>query len=232
MERVEKQELLDSDQWSPEEVACALCAIRRVNLLYGGNAMHKRLFQGVSSRISNKEMEILEVASGHADVLQAASHMLLKQGFQLRISLLDQCSLHLPGKGDWDFRLPQPQLLTGDALHIPMADGSVDVVSCCLFLHHLSPGHAREFLREALRVARVAVLVNDVERRRRNYWLSYLQTLVDPSRISRHDGPTSVRQSYTYAEMEALLRETGCGYSLQRGFVYRLGATIWKSSIH
>lgn len=230
MERVEQQELLDSDNWSPEEVACALCAIRRVNLLYGGNAMHKRLFQGVADRVPSKRLDILEVASGHADVLQAAARMLRKQGFDLRIALLDRCGMHLPGNGDWDALLPKPELLTGDALHLSLADGSVDVVSCCLFLHHLSVENARAFLRESLRVARVAVLVNDVERRRRNYWLSHLQTLVDPSRISRHDGPTSVRQSYTYAEMEALLRETGCQYSLRRGLVYRLGGTIWKQA--
>lgn len=229
MERIEAEELLDLDRWSPEEVACALCAIRRVNLLYGGNSMHKRLFQGVANRMPRRDMDILEVAAGHADVLQAAAHVLLRQGFALRFSLLDRCPMHLPGKDAWDATLPQPQLLTGDALHIPLPDQSVDVISCCLFLHHLSPEQARAFLKEALRVARMAVLVNDVERRRSNYWLSHLQTLVDPSRISRHDGPTSVRQSYTYAEMDSLLRQTGCEYKLQRGFLFRLGGTLWKS---
>lgn len=221
--------MLDFDHWSPEEVACALCAIRRVNLLYGGNRMHKLLFQEVTSRISTKDLEILEVASGHADVLQAAAKMLLKQGFRLRLSLLDRSRLHLPARCDWDASLPEPNLLTGDAMSLPLADNSVDIVSCCLFLHHLSTDEASAFLKEALRVARVAVLVNDVERKRTNYWLSHLQTLVDPSRISRHDGPTSVRQSYTYMEMEDLLRKTGSEYALQRGFVYRLGATLWKS---
>lgn len=229
MERVEAEELLDVDRWSREEVACALCAIRRVNLLYGGNRMHKRLFQGVADRLPGRKMDVLEVASGHADVLQAAAHVLLRQGFGLRISLLDRSPMHLPEKGDWDPTLPQPHMLTGDALHIPLPDNSVDVVSCCLFLHHLGLEHARAFLQEALRVARVAVLINDLERGRRNYWLSRLQTLVDPSRISRHDGPASVRQSYTYTEMNGLLRATGCEYSLQRGFLFRLGGTLWKS---
>jgi len=228
MQRVEKQELLDCDQWSPDEVACALCAIRRVNLLYGGNTMHKRLFNQVASHMPSKQMEILEVASGHADVLQAASHMLLKQNFTLNITLLDQCTQHLPRTGDWSAKLPKPQLITGDALRIPLEDNSVDIVSSCLFLHHLSEEHAGEFLNEALRVSRVAVLINDVERRRRNYILSHLQTLVDPSRLSRHDGPTSVRQSYTYAELENLLKATGHPYNLQRGFLFRLGATLWK----
>ncbi|HET9087916.1 MAG TPA: methyltransferase domain-containing protein [Acidobacteriaceae bacterium] len=219
---------MDYDHWSPEEVACALAAIRRVNLLYGGNRMHKRLFQRVAERISSKKLDVLEVASGYADVLQAASIMLQKKGFLLHISLLDRCALHLPGTGDWDPSLPKPDLLIGDAMNLPLADNSVDVVSCCLFLHHLSTDQARMFFKEALRVSRVAVLVNDVERQRTNYVLSRLQALIDPSRISRHDGPTSVRQSYTWAELKNLLRETGREYSLQRGFLYRLGATIWK----
>jgi hypothetical protein len=104
----------------------------------------------------------------------------------------------------------------------------MDVVSSCLFLHHLSMDDARTFLKEALRVARVAVLINDVERTRTNYLLSCLQTLVDPSELSRHDGPTSVRQAYTFTEVENMLRETGYSFELQRGFLFRLGAILWK----
>ncbi|MHB8304223.1 MAG: methyltransferase domain-containing protein [Acidobacteriaceae bacterium] len=228
MQRVEQQELLDSDQWSQEEVASALRAIRRVNFLYGGNSMHKRLFRLASRRMPSKHIEILEVASGRADVLQAASRMLRKRGLSLDVSLLDRCAVHLPGPGDWDPTLPKPRLLTGDALQIPMEDNSVDFVSSCLFLHHLSVEQTRAFFKEALRVARVAVLVNDVERQRINYALAHLQTLVDPSSISRHDGPASVRQAYTFDELGALLHETGHPYELARGFLYRLGATLWK----
>src|SRR6185437_3100734 len=102
-------------------------------------------------------------------------------------------------------------------------------VSCCLFLHHLSPDNVRTFLKEASRVARVAVLINDVERTRANYHLSRLYTLIDPSSLSRHDGPTSVRQAYTSKELLDLLRETGCNFNVERGFLFRLGAILWKN---
>lgn len=228
MERIQKQELLDCDEWSCAEVACALEAIRRVNRLYGGHRMHKRLFQRVCSQFNGKKLQVLEVASGYADVLQAASLMLKKQNISLEISLLDRCAQHLPQMHNWHKDLRPPALMTGDALAIPLADNSVDIVSSCLFLHHLSMDQARAFLREALRVSRIAVLINDVERKRVNYFLSHLQTLVDPSRLSRHDGPASVRQAYTYAEMQGLLQETRCPYELERGYLYRLGAIAWK----
>jgi ubiquinone/menaquinone biosynthesis C-methylase UbiE len=228
MERIQKQELLDSDHWPEAEVACALCAIGRVNRFYGGHRMHKRLFRRVCSKFNIKKLHVLEVASGYADVLQAASLMLKKRNISLEISLLDRCAKHLPQRHNWHKALHLPTLLTGDALELDLADNSVDVVSCCLFLHHLSVDEARAFLREALRVSRVAVLINDVERKRVNYYLSQLQTLVDPSRLSRHDGPASVQQAYTYAEMRNLLQETHCNFELQRGYLYRLGAIAWK----
>lgn len=231
MERIEKQELLDSDHWSRAEVACALGAIRRVNLLYGGNRMHKRLFRRVASKFNGKKLQVLEVASGYADVLQAASLMLKKENISLEISLLDRCSQHLPHGHNWHKDLHPPTLMTGDALQLELPDNSVDVVSCCLFLHHLSVDQARAFLREALRVSRVAVLINDVERKRVNYFLSHLYRFIDPSRLSRHDGPTSVRQAYTYAEIQGLLQETRCKFELQRGYLYRLGAIAWKQEM-
>jgi ubiquinone/menaquinone biosynthesis C-methylase UbiE len=231
MERVEGKEMLDSDHWSVEEVRCALGAIRRVNLLYGGDRMHKRLFTRVAFRLPLRKLDILEVASARGEALQVAARILMKKNISVGISLLDRNDLHLPQARDWHPDLPQPTLLVGDALAIPLADNSVDVVSCCLFLHHLSMDSARAFLREALRVARVAVIVNDVERTRVNYLFSRLQTLVDPSELSRHDGPTSVRQAYTFAELENMLRETGYSFELRRGLVFRLGAILWKNEV-
>lgn len=228
MERVEAQEMLDSDHWSAEEVACALGAIRRANLLNGGDRMHKRLYNHVVSRMSLKKLDILEVASARGEVVQAVVRMLMKKQISVRISLLDRSGLHLPQAGNWHPDLPQPALLVGDALEIPLEDNSVDVVSCCLFFHHLGVDQARAYLREALRVSRVAVLINDIERARTNYLLSHLYTLIDPSELSRHDGPTSVRQAYTFAELENMLRETHCSFELRRGFLFRLGAILWK----
>ena len=48
--------------------------------------MHKRLFQRVCSKFNLKKLQVLEVASGYADVLQAASLMLKKQNISLQIS--------------------------------------------------------------------------------------------------------------------------------------------------
>ena len=175
-----------------------------------------------------RHLDILEVASGHATVLQSAARKFARKNISLRIWLLDRSAHHLPSATDWHASLPAPTLIHGDALRIPLPDQSVDVVSCCLFLHHLDEPSARAFLAEALRVARVAVLINDLERRRRHYILSRLAALFDPSRLSQQDGPASVHNAYTRDELRSLLAATGRPFTLRRAFLYRMAAILWQ----
>jgi ubiquinone/menaquinone biosynthesis C-methylase UbiE len=228
MQRIEAEEMLDQEGWSAAEIDCALGAIRTVNRLYGGDRTHNLLFRKVMERFPGQPLHILEVASGRGEVLQAAVRRMQGGGTAVSVTLLDQHASHLPRPDDWPAPLPQPTVLAGDALALPLPDASVDIVSCCLFLHHLGPESMRRFLREALRVARIAVLVNDVERSRLHYSLARLQSLIDSSTLSQHDGPASVRQAYTLGELRAAVGELGHPYDLRRYWLCRMGLVLWK----
>ncbi len=216
-------EWLDEDRGSPAEVRSALRSLRWVNRWFGGDRVHRLLLAEAAG--NRRELLVLEVAAGRATALAFAALALGKQGVTVRATLLDRQASHLPP--EWPGALPPPKLLQGDALRIPLPDRSVDVVSCCLFLHHLAPEQAAQFIREAVRVARVAVVINDLERTRIHYALSRLFSLVDPSRISRHDGPVSVRQSYGQAELHALLAATGHRATVRRRYLYRMAGVLW-----
>ena len=226
-ERVPEDEWLDADLGDPAEVASALRSLRWVNRLFGGNRMHRRLLKRALAGMSaERGLHIMEVAAGHADVLRAALPHLGWPKERLRITLLDRSADHLPSATHgW----PVPiEHLAADALRIPLPDSSVDIIVNCLFLHHLSEEQARMYLREALRVARVAVVVNDLERTPLHYRLAKLMSLVDPSRLSKHDGPVSVRQAYTYVQLKAFAAATGHRFELGRGYLFRLGLILWK----
>jgi hypothetical protein len=60
------------------------------------------------------------------------------------------------------------------------------------------------------RVARVAVIVNDLTRSRLGYALVWLSTRVlGCGPMARHDGPLSVRRAYTPDELRALGARAG-----------------------
>jgi hypothetical protein len=227
MKRILKEELLDADQGSPHEVASALRSLRWINRLFGGDSMHTRLLRHATAGAPARPLHLLEVASGRADALQTAIKRLCWQQ-RVRITLLDRSAQHLPPRSAWSADLPAPELIAADALHIPLPADSVDIVGSCLFLHHLRDSEARIFLAEALRVARIAVVINDLERHPVHYLLSRIASLVDPSRLSRHDGPVSVRRAYTTLELDRMLRACGYRFQVHRGFLFRLGLVVWK----
>ncbi len=227
-ERKAAEEWLDTDGGTPAEVLSALRSIQFVNRWFGGNRIHRQLLSEAAG--TRRELEVLEVAAGLAGVLAFTALSLRRRQpnpVTIHATLLDRQASHLPP--DWPTELPGPELLQGDALAIPLPDKSVDVVSCCLFLHHLSPRESEIYLREALRVARVAVVINDVERTRLHYALARMFSLFDPSRISRHDGPVSIRQAHSFAELHSMATATGYRVSMRRRFLCRLAVTIWAS---
>ncbi len=215
-------ELLDSDGGTPTEVASALRSISLVNRLFGGNRTHRLLLEQAAH--GRSRLQVLEVAAGFAEPLTTAALALGRRGVTIEATLLDLNASHFPPL--WPATLPAPRLLPGNALAIPLPAKSVDVVSSCLFLHHLAPEEAQRFLREALRVARVAVVVNDLLRTRTHYALALLRAPFDPSRLSRHDGPVSVRQAHSFGEMRAMLQAAGRPFTLRKHFLYRFGAYL------
>lgn len=233
MERVVDDEWLDDDRGTPAEIAASLESITLVNKRFGGVRLHARILKRALARVPRNRRphirpHILEVASGRAGVLQAALARLdFAADVTPDITLLDRSAAHLPDPRTWPPAWPMPRVLTGDALALPLADASVDIVSCCLFLHHLEPPQVVRFLAEAQRVARIAVVINDLERNPIHYRLAKLNRIIDRSRISRHDGPVSVHRAYTRRELAHMLANTGCSFVLERAYLYRLGAVLW-----
>ena len=102
------------------------------------------------------------------------------------------------------------KFLRADVRALPLTDGAVDVVHASLLLHHLDPRDAVIALREMRRVAREAVVVNDLRRGRIAFLMAAAPVLAfTRGRYTRHDGVLSARRAYTLSELDALATEAG-----------------------
>src|SRR6185437_10432708 len=161
MKRVVTPELLDDDLGSPEEIAATLLDLRSINQKLGGFSSMAKLLRTVAERSGKRGLTFLDVAGGTGDVAEQVSATLACDGVKVNVSVLDRAPAHMKGR----LRMR----VAGDALALPFAEGSFDVVGCNLFLHHLEPEEMTRFFREALRVARAAVVASDL-RRNRFHW--------------------------------------------------------------
>jgi ubiquinone/menaquinone biosynthesis C-methylase UbiE len=102
------------------------------------------------------------------------------------------------------------ELHVGDGRSLPYGDGSFDVAHTSMVVHHLAPQEAILLLREMARVARLGVVVNELDRSRLGWigaWL--IGHLLTGNRYTRQDAPLSVLRSYRADEMKDLLRSAG-----------------------
>jgi hypothetical protein len=220
MKRRPTPELLDSDSGTSREIAASLADLRRVNRRFGGIHTTFRMLERVARVTGRSEFSLLEVAAGSGDVPRRVQELLRRQGIELHLTMLDRSRSHLD-----NFH----SLVVADALALPFPAASFDLVSSALFAHHLCPEQLVTFVGRALGVCRIAVLINDLIRNPIHLLLVYAGYPLYRSRLTRHDGPASVRQAYTPDEMRELVTRAGAArVEVGRYYLFRMGVVGWK----
>lgn len=204
-------ELLDGPLEDPARLAGNLRDLARVNRWLDGVRLSWAALEALMA--GRDEASLLDIGTGGADIPVALLARAAKTGRRLHIVAIDDRPEVLAAAVLVRPSLPMTdglELRLGDGRALADADASVDVAHASLVLHHLPPDDAVAMLREMRRVARVGVIVNDLERSRLG-WLGAIALghLATRNPFTRHDAPLSVRRAYRHDEMIGLLREAG-----------------------
>ncbi len=173
---------------------------------------------------AGSRLTVLDVATGGADVPADLATRGARAGLAWRVVGLDRHPQVIQQARRSTAGLASAALVRADALCLPLAAGSVDVVHCAFALHHFPWEQARTLLAELGRVARRGVIVSDLVRSRLAYWGAWtLFHLWRPRhRLSRRDGPLSVLRAYSAPEVRCLAAQAGLVEPvLVRHFPYR-----------
>jgi SAM-dependent methyltransferase len=221
MKRVVVPELLDTDAGTPREVEQSITDLRMFNRAFGGIRTMSALLQRVARQCGLKELSWVDVAGSEGFVAIETRNTMARSGTRVHPVVLDRAPTHMNGQLD---------SVCGDALALPFADNSFDVVGCSLFAHHLEPDELVRFALEALRVSRHAFVIHDLLRHPAHLALSYLGIPLYRSRLTRHDAPASVRRAYTEGEMHEMLTGAapGSNVEIHRFYLFRMGVIVWK----
>lgn len=205
------EELLDGPLDDPAALAGNLRDLARINRWLGGRRLSAT---GVAALAGERSaISVLDVGTGAADIPRALVEWGRATGRHVTVVGIDQRVEVLDAARALDPRLEHTDGLTlevGDGRALPYGDGAFDIVHASLVVHHLEPDAAVALLREMGRVARLGVVVNDLVRSRPAWLGAWLLTRVATrNRLTRHDGPLSVRRAYRVAELTGLLASAG-----------------------
>jgi hypothetical protein len=229
MKRSSTPELLDTDAGSPSEIAGSLADLRRINRYFGSATTLTHLLRRVAGKSRSPRLSLLDVGAASGDLATNVAARLQSRGISVNVTLLDRAASHF-GLANSGGSFPH---VTADALALPFRDSTFDVVACSTFAHHLNPEELLRFANEGLRVARLAVIINDLRRHPLHLALVYAGFPLFRSRITRHDGPASVRRAYTVDELRSLLQPSiaqskARSVEISRHYLFRMGAIAWK----
>ncbi|MDQ3949913.1 MAG: methyltransferase domain-containing protein [Gemmatimonadota bacterium] len=206
---------------SIRDVACTnrLLGGTRAALAEFGDAL--RVLRGRGGRAT-----LLDVGTGLGDIPLRVREAATRANVSLTTIGLDAApSLATASRGRVD------HAVCGDALALPVADGSVDIVLCSQLLHHFEHADAIRLLRELDRVARVRVIVSDLRRSAAaaaGLWLASFPLRFH--RVSRHDGVVSVMRGFAPGELAELVHEAvGTRPAVKRHLGWRVTAS-WAPS--
>ncbi len=211
------------------------------NRFFGGRRavlaeVRRALHQPVATRNAQHAMTLLDIGTGLGDIPRAAQRMAERMARRMSPQRpaaasppLTTIGMELVPALARAASLSCTHGLAADAMALPFADGSIDIVTCSQVLHHFDGAEADRLLQECTRVARTAVIVGDLRRS----WFAVAglwaaSFLLGFHSVSRHDGMVSILRGFTRDELQDLVeRATGCAVRTHRAPGFRVVA-VWS----
>ena len=227
--RIYEEELLDAGEGTDEDVRKNLLDLRRINRLLGGTrvvidalgqSIHKQSVNGGNV----ERLSLLDVGTGSADIPAEVCRWCRARAIEPFVAALDLSERNLRIARKDLSAGAELSFVRGDALSLPFAARSFDYVTASLFLHHFRDEDVARLLADFARVARRAVIVNDLVRNLVPYYFSRVTgPFLATSFLTRNDGPVSVLRGFTATELEVLAERAGfVSFRVKRMFPYRL----------
>jgi 2-polyprenyl-3-methyl-5-hydroxy-6-metoxy-1,4-benzoquinol methylase len=209
-DRIRIPETMDDPGLDPMRHFAALRALARINALSGTwRALSAPIFS-FARQTGRKKLRILDLATGGGDVPISLWRYAQQRGLELDILAVDVSPRAIEfARERADACGAAVEFSEVDVLAGELPTG-FDVVTCCLFLHHLDESDVVSLLRSMARASDHLVLASDLARSRVGLMLAYFGTWVlTSSEVARVDGARSARAAFSLAEIRTLAAHAG-----------------------
>ena len=206
--RILEPELMDQPGLDPGEHHHALTSLGRANAVSRTTATLLPAIRAAASARRNGPVRILDVACGGG---QVAIELAERLGNSAQVTGCDMSHVALDyARALADRRRARNVEFTPLNVLSDAWPTDFDVVTCSLFLHHLTDDDAEQLMRRMMAAATHTVLISDLRRSNLGFVTAWVGCrLLSRSRVFHVDGTRSVRAAFRTSEALALAERAG-----------------------
>ncbi len=224
MKRSAEKEMMDLPGQPRELLVDDLRNLRMINRCLG---CYRNVLRGVARLTAEHKIRrftLLDVGTGSADIPAAIARWARRKQIATRVSGLEREAVAIEQAADQTRGFPEITIVRGDAMTPPFRPGSFDFVLASQLLHHFTDDQIVALLRTWARLARRAIIINDLVRHPLAYHgIRLLSQVFTCNPMTLTDAPLSVQRALTIAEWSRLLRRADVGtFSVQWMFPFRV----------
>ena len=228
MKRSAEPEMMDLPGQPRELLTGDLRNLRLINRYLG---CHRNVLRGLARLVSSNKLRaftLLDIGTGSADIPQVIVRWARANHIRARILAIERDPVGVEEAAEQTRKFPEITVIRADGISPPFGAASFDFVLASQLLHHFSDAQILAALRTWARLARGAIIVNDLVRHPLAYQGIRLVTQTfTRNEMTRIDGPRSVQRACTMSEWRELFRRANIGkFSLQWALPFRVLGVI------
>ena len=176
-------------------------------------------------RAEDREYSLLDLGTGGCDIPIALVRAARRRGLRLRVLAIDRDERLIPWAREAAAAFPEIEVRLAELRDLAGL-GPVDFVICNHLMHHLPGSEIAELLGNANTIARLGLMLDDLQRSPWS-WIGYslFAALFARRSLAFVDGRLSIRRGFRRVELETIAARhlPGSSVSVFEGFPGRVG---------
>ncbi|WP_299799842.1 methyltransferase domain-containing protein [uncultured Maribacter sp.] len=201
-QRSSEVEIMDTFSGTTNELETILQDINRVNKLLGGYGITLDAVFELLEKENKESYTILDMGCAEGTMLRKLALAARKKNVKLKLIGVDFNEQGLQLAKQYSSDYPEISYMNTDILSPNFSKWDVDVVMTTLTLHHFTDEGVVEFVNRFVEIAKLGVVINDLERSPVAYYLFKAFSLFFiRTEIAKKDGLLSIRRAFKKEEL-------------------------------
>lgn len=202
--RSEAEELIDNPNLDQESLRKAYLDINRCNTILGGTSITLKNVNKLIEKHPQKSYTIYDVGCGDGHMLRKIAEFNGNRKANLHLVGIDirEDILAIAQNASKSYKTIEYQKVNVLSLDETQ---KCDILLCTLTMHHFSEGEIERFLKKFSELARLGIIINDLERSKLAFVLfKIFRHLFLKSKVAKKDGLTSIQRGFVKSDLKRM----------------------------